>query len=398
MTVAEKETTTFTVDTYLPTRVVFGPGRLDELATITLPGRKALVCVTADGLMSQLGIQQRVLDLLAKNGVETVLYDKVQPNPNVQGVNDAVALARQEGVDFFIGLGGGSSIDTAKASAIVHKLGGQLWDYASMGSGGRKEVTDASPIVTISTTCGTGTETDQYAVITKEDTAEKLDFTVDALFPTLSIIDPELMVSLPKNQTLYQGWDAFYHNVECYIMNNHANRILDLYTIEGFQTVNEWLPEAVHNGSNLEARTNMSYAANILGGYAMAHEFVTTHHIIAQTMGGVYPRLPHGASLILIAKEFYARYAAQFPEFFDELGELLGVAADPQAPGTGFTRALTRLMDETGASDLKMSDFGINPADFQRIADITVDVTGIDWDRHVMSRADIVAVLELSYR
>lgn len=398
MTVLEKETPAFTVDTYLPTRVVFGPGRLEELATIDLPGKKALVCVTADGLMSQLGIQQRVLDLLARNSVETVLYDKVQPNPNVQGVTEAVALARREGVDFFIGLGGGSSIDTAKASAIVHKLGGELWDYASTGSGGRKEVTDASPIVTISTTCGTGTETDQYAVITKEDTAEKLDFTVDALFPTLSIIDPELMVSLPTSQTLYQGWDAFFHNVECYIMNNHANRILDLYTIEGFQTVYAWLPEAVSNGSNLEARVNMSYAANILGGYAMAHEFVTTHHIIAQSMGGVYPKLPHGASLIVIAREFYASYAAHFPEFFDELGELLGVARDPQQPGTGFSRALDDLLARTGADQLKASDFGVDPADFQRIADVTVDVTGIDWDRYVMSKAQIVELLQKSYR
>lgn len=388
----------FKIDTYIPTRVVFGPGRLDELATVDLPGTKALVCVTADGLMEELGILQRVLKLLGENGVGAVVYDKVNPNPNREAVMEAADLAAREECDFFIGLGGGSSIDVAKATAIVARNGGDLWDYASTGSGGLKEVTDAAPIVTISTTCGTGTETDQYCVITKEETAEKLDFTVDALFPTLSIIDPELMVSLPRKQTLYQGWDAFFHNAECYITNNNENRILGLYVIDGMQTVYTWLPEAVRNGSNLEARTQMSYAANILGGYAMAHCFVTTHHIIGQAMSGVYPNLVHGASLIVIAKAFYAKLAGIFPEFFDEMGALLGVAKDARRPGTGFLRAVEKLMAATGADAVKMSDFGIERADFPRIADIVVDVTGIDWDRHVMSKEEIVELLETSYR
>lgn len=388
----------FTVDTYLPTRVIFGAGRLNELATAKLPGTKALVCVTADGLMEKLGIQGKVLDLLAQNGVETVIFDNVHPNPTRESVMEAVEVARANDCDFFIGLGGGSSIDVAKATAMVHKLGGELWDYASTGSGGRKEVTGASPIVTVTTTCGTGAEVDQYCVITKLETAEKLDFTVDALFPTLSIIDPELMLSLPQNQTMYQGFDAFFHNAECYMTNDHRNRLLDLYSIDGFTTAYKWLPEVVKDGSNLEARVNMSYAANILGGYSMGLDFVTTHHIIAQTMGGVFPQIAHGATLILIAKEFYKRYTKHAPEFFDDMGEKLGTPADPAQPGTGFCRALDKLMADTGADQLKMSDFGVDRSQFQKIADVTVDVTEIDWDRYVMTKEEIVELLEASYR
>lgn len=388
----------FTVDTYTPTRVIFGAGRLEELASVELPGTKALICVTADGLMEKIGVQQRVLDLLAKNNVEAAIFSDITPNPNRETVMAAAALAEREGCDFFIGLGGGSSIDVAKATAIIAKNGGDLWDYAEVGSGGRKPVQVAAPIITIATTCGTGTETDQYCVITKEETAEKIDFTMDALFPTLSIIDPELMVSLPKNQTMFQGFDAFFHNAECYITNNNQNRLLDLFTIDGFTTVYQWLPKALEDGSNLEARTNMAYGANILGGYAMAHCFVTTHHIIGQAMGGVFPKVPHGATLILIAKEFYRLWAPKFPEFFDAMGKLLGVEPDPAQPGTGFSRAVEQLMEVTGASDLKMSGFGIDPAEFQRIADNTVDVIGIDWDRYVMSKEEIVQLLEKSYR
>lgn len=388
----------FTVDTYTPTRVILGAGRLDELATVKLPGKKALICVTADGLMEKLGIQQRVLDLLAKNGVEAVVFGDINPNPDRETVMAAGALAKAEGCDFTLGLGGGSSIDVAKATAILIENEGDLWDYAEVGTGGGKPLEKAAPIVTVSTTCGTGTETDQYCVITKVETAEKIDFTVDALFPTLSIIDPELMTSLPKSQTMYQGFDAFFHNAECYITNNNQNKLLDLFTIEGFTTVHEWLPRALENGEDLEARTYMSYGANILGGYAMAHCFVTTHHIIGQMMGGVYPKVPHGATLIFVAKEFYRLWAPKFPEFFDKMGQLLGVQPDPENPGFGFATAVEKLMEVTGADQLKMSDFGVEPSSFEQIADNTINLVGIDWDRYVMTKEEIVELLEKSYR
>ena len=184
----------FIVNNYTPTRVLFGAGRLEELATVELPGKKALICVTGDQLMKTLGIQQRVSELLKKNGIKAVVFDKVTPNPTRKCVMEAAAAAKENECDFFIGLGGGSSIDTAKATAIMMKNPGDLWEYAYTGTGGKKEIKVAAPIVTISTTAGTGTETDPYCVITNEETNEKLDFAVDAIFPTLSIIDPELML------------------------------------------------------------------------------------------------------------------------------------------------------------------------------------------------------------
>lgn len=162
----------FRVDNYTPTRVVFGAGRLEELATMELPGKKAMIFVTADGLMEKLGIQKRVLDLLKKNNVEAVVYDKVTPNPMRKYVMEAKEIAKKEGCDFFIGLGGGSSIDTAKATSVMLLNEGDLWDYAYAGTGGRKEIKVAAPVMTITTTCGTGTETDPYCVITNEEKFE----------------------------------------------------------------------------------------------------------------------------------------------------------------------------------------------------------------------------------
>jgi alcohol dehydrogenase len=123
----------FMVNNYTPTRVVFGAGRLKELADIKMPGTKALICVTEDQLMEKLGIQQKVLELLNTNGIKAVVFDKVTPNPTRKGVMEALAIAEEKGCDFLIGLGGGSSIDTAKATAIMMKNSGDLWDYAYTG-------------------------------------------------------------------------------------------------------------------------------------------------------------------------------------------------------------------------------------------------------------------------
>ena len=397
----EKERGMFKVDNYTPTRVVFGAGRLSDLAEVELPGKKALICVTADGLMEKLGIQQRVIELLKKNGCDSVVFDKITPNPTKKGVEEAAALARQENCDFTLGLGGGSSVDTAKAAAVLLANPGDLWDYAYTGTGGRKPIKIAAPVVTISTTAGTGTETDPYCVITNTDTNEKFDFAVDAIFPKLSIIDPELMLTLPHSLTLFQGFDALFHLSECYITNNHENRLVDVYSEDGVRAVARWLPIVSEDGSNLEARVNMSYAANILAGYTQSLINCTSHHITGQTMGGLFPNVPHGATLILIADEYYKRVCRYFPDLFDELGEFMGVARDPQKPGYGFVTALENLLQKTGMDKLSMSSFGISLEDCARIADMTVNNTGIDdMDRYpeALTVEDIQGICERSYK
>jgi alcohol dehydrogenase len=391
----------YKIDNYTPTRVVFGVGRLKELETMELPGKKAMIFVTSDHLMEKLGILQKVTAMLKKNGVDSVVYDKLSPNPTRSCVMEARDLAREEGCDFFIGLGGGSSIDTAKATSVMMVNDGDLWDYAYSGSGGRKEIRTAAPVMTITTTCGTGTETDPYCVITNEETNEKLDFAVEALFPRISIIDPELMVSLPHLLTLYQGFDCLFHLSECYITNSHENRLVDIYSEDGIRTVAKWLPVVSDDGSNLEARTNMSYAANILAGYTQSLINCTSHHITAQTIGGLFPNVAHGASLILIAEEYYKRVCGYFPELFDEMGEYMGVARDPEKPGYGFVTGLIDLLDRTGMRGLAMSSFGIKKEDCRKIADMTVNNTGIaDMDRYPepLTVDDIEGILLRSYR
>lgn len=385
-----------TANNYNPAKIIFRTGCTDSLADYDMPGKKALIVTSNGSSAVKTEIADKIKNALDQKGIGYVLYSKITPNPTKAQVMEGAAKAKECGCDFVIGVGGGSSIDAAKAIALMMKNSGDLWDYAYTGSGGRKEPAGAAPVVAITTTSGTGTETDPYSVITNEDTDEKFDFTNDAIFPLVSFIDPALMVSLPKNQTIYQGFDALFHVSECFITNEHENRLLDLYARDGVETVNKWLPEAVNDGSNMTARENMAYAADILAGYSMSICGTTSHHIIAQTIGGLFPNIAHGLTLLFVAEEYYKKVGTLRPELIDELGEFMGI--DDCHNGTGFVKGLTALMDKTGCRHMSMSEYGIKPADLAKIAEMTVDNTGIEWEKYTLTKQDILEILEKSYR
>lgn len=384
-------------DSYVPTEILFGVGRLEELATIDLPGKKAIIMVTADGIMEKLGYQARVIQLLKKNGVQSVVYDKVQPNPTKTGVMEAAKIAKEQGCDFTIGLGGGSSIDTAKSAAIMMKNQGDLWDYATAGTGRNQPIIGAAPIVTITTTSGTGTEADPWSVITNEETEEKLDFYGRFLFPTISIIDPKLMLTVPAKLTAYQGMDALFHAIEGYIASS-ASPMSDMFALKAISLVSQNLAEAVNNGKNLDARENMAFAANVLAGFVQSISACTSPHIIGQTLGGMFPKLPHGASLCVIASAYYEAVVDKVPDRFTDIARAMGEDVDKLKESEkpkAFLTALVKLIESCGIS-IRMSDYGISKSDLPKAAQISIDC-GYDLDRYTLTLQDTIDILEKSY-
>jgi alcohol dehydrogenase len=247
---------------YLPTRIIFGPGKLRELAdTPHIPGKKALIVIGASGAMKTNGYLDRVAGYLRQNGVDSVVYGKIIPNPVSEHVEEGAAFARENGCDFVLGLGGGSTIDAAKSIAVMAKNTGQYWDYIPGGSGGGKTpLNGALPIVAVPTTAGTGTEADPWTVITKTDTKEKIGWGNDSTFPSLSIIDPELMLSVPPTMTAHTGMVAFFHAAEAYLSTMN-NPVSDHLSLEAISLITDFLPIAVKDGGNLEARTYLAWAS-----------------------------------------------------------------------------------------------------------------------------------------
>jgi Iron-containing alcohol dehydrogenase. len=308
---------------FMPTEIIFGPGTLEKLATVQLPGKKALLVIGSGNSMRKHGYLDRVTSYLKQNNVDYVVYDKILPNPIADHVAEGAKLAKENGCDFVIGLGGGSTIDSSKAIAVMAKNPGDYWDYVSGGSGKGMEVKNgALPIVAIPTTAGTGTESDPWAVVTKTETNEKIGFGCKYTYPTLSIVDPELMVSIPPKFTAYQGMDAFFHSVEGYLatVNQPGSDVLALQSIS---LITENLPKAVEDGNNIEARTALAWASTAAGIVESLSSCIS-HHSMEHALSAYHPDIPHGAGLIMLSVSYFSFMASKVPDRFVDIAKAMG--------------------------------------------------------------------------
>lgn len=391
---------------YMPTRVIFGPGTLDQLGdTPHLPrGKKAMIVIGESGVMIRQGYLSRVQSLLSKQDVQTIVFDKIKPNPESDAVDEAAAVCRDKGVDFVVGLGGGSTIDSAKAIAAMAANKGKYWDYMQSGSGGGQEPeNDALPIVAIPTTAGTGTEADPWTVITKSgtDSFEKIGWGNDATFPSLSIVDPELMLSVPPKQTAYTGMDAFFHAVEAYLATCRQPAS-DMLALEAVHLISHTLPLAVAEGDNLEARTVMAWACTAAG-LCESYSSCISHHSLEHALSAFHPDLPHGAGLVLLSKAYFGFLAARGEERLGDLalamGDTLEETLDEEVSGVAFLDALDKLITDVGLADEKLSDYGVTRAEIPLLAENALTTMGALFDITPvnMSMEDVIAIFEAAY-
>lgn len=386
-------------DMYIPTRVMFGEGMLNKLGDQPMPGRRALIIISNGKSTRANGYLARTEEQLHRAGVETFVFDGVAPNPSVGNVNAGAKVARDNDCDFLVALGGGSVMDCAKAIAVMATNEGELWDYVPIGSGkGQPIAVRPLPIIAITTTAGTGSETDSSGVITKEDTFEKAFVGDASLFPVLSIVDAELMKSVPATFTAYQGFDALFHSTEGYIAKG-ANLMSDMYALEAIRNIAEYLPRAINDGNDIEARTRVAFG-NTLSGGVMCLTLITSEHALEHALSAYHPNLPHGAGLIMVSRAYY-KYFIEYhacDDRFIRMAQAMGMteASKPE----DFLTALTRLQEACGVADLKMSDYGIVPEEFETLMRNTREVMGVMFtsDRVQMSDADIVNVYKESYK
>ena len=380
---------------YMPTEVIFGPGALSQLHEMQLPGKSALVVTTSGQSVKRLGYLDRLLSELSQAGVAATLYDKVCPNPTRDNVMEGAALMRQAGCDFVLALGGGSAMDAAKGMAVMAVNDGDCWDYVRDGSGkGQPLKNKPLPIVVVSTTAGTGSETDPGCVISYPERNEKVSFGTPWSFPRISIIDPELMTSIPPKLTAYQGFDVFAHAVECYL-SLRACPPSDINALDAITRVFRSLPRAVACGTDMEAREDMAWAST-QAGFCLTYSGLTVQHSLEHSLSGWYPNLTHGAGLILLSRAYLRRCAAQpvYRERMLDLCRAMGVA-DPKDPMDALP-ALEKLLEDCGVADITMSQFGIDRAVLPKVAEMSYDRRYAN-ERAGMTVAEALEILEQSY-
>ncbi len=388
---------------HVPVDLYFGCGQLSHLHEMDLPGRHAFIVISNGRSTRANGYLDRVQKELELAGVDYQVFDKVSANPLKATIEEGARLFNESGSDFIVALGGGSVLDAAKAMAfLAPQPSDDLWDYAGGATGkGLPLEKPCAPWIAITTTAGTGSEVDKASVVTNPDTKEKIGIGStggDSIFARIAIVDPELMVSVPPAFTAYQGFDALFHAMEGYLSkkNNVYGEMVQRTAIEN---IARYLPRAVKDGKDIEAREGVALA-NTLSGYSMMVSSNIGEHAMEHALSAMHPQLAHGAGLIMISREYFTFYAENHlaDDRLVSLARFLGKAdaADPM----DCVRALVDLQKACGVDGLKMSDYGITREELPETAQLALDTNErlLTNDRHHLTCEEILAIYEKSYR
>lgn len=389
-----------------PTNLFFGSGSLNELGNqVKLMrdagslGKKAMVLISNGKSTKVNGYLDRTLDQLAKAGVETAVWAGIMENPLKEAVMEGAAFAKENGCEFIVALGGGAVLDAAIGVSTMATNPGDLWDYVRGGTGkGQPLVNRGLPIVTIATTAGTGSEINSWGVISNLETNEKIGFGYPSLVPVLSIVDPELMKTVPPRYTAYQGFDALFHNTEV-MMSNCINIMSETLALSAIENIARYLPRAVKDGNDLEAREHVAYGSTIAG-MTMQLSSTTAQHSMEHAMSAYHHNLPHGAGLIMISKAYAEFFIAKHvcDGQFIKMAKAMGIE-DADRP-EDFIDALVKLQEDCGVADLKMSDYGIEKSECMTLAVNARETMGGLFLANPceMSDAECAGVFEKAYR
>ncbi|MEG1475185.1 MAG: iron-containing alcohol dehydrogenase [Longicatena sp.] len=343
---------------YQPTRIHFGVNELSTLGNICKPyGNTCMLVSTPDAPLQPL--YDRVKALLKAEGIKVVHFDKVEPNPTVEIVEAGFHLLKQKHVDFILAVGGGSSIDSAKAIAFTYGKESIDWDeifntYDSPFENYESYSDKCLPLISVPTTSGTGSQVTQAAVITRGK--EKITFFHADNFSRECILEPELMLTLPKRMSAATGFDAFTHAFESYI-NPRASYYSEMDSLEAMKLVIENLPKVLAEPTNIEYR-KMMCLADTLAGRALANSGASAPHPLSEIIGGIV-HLPHGEALAVVFPAFVKQMQKQNEEKFHIVANLFSNSTD-------LYEAIVNFLQTIGLYK-KMIDFEVSRTDFEEI-------------------------------
>lgn len=381
-----------------PTKIFFGVGKLKMLHTEPLPGKKALLLTSSGTSYIKSGAFEKTIQELKLAGVEWVHLANVTENPLKERCEEAGRFARENHCDFIVALGGGAVLDSAVPAAIMAANDGDMWDYVSGGTGkGRVAPNKPLPIVTIATTSGTGSEINECAVISREDTREKVGIADWRCKPVLAVVDPTYMLTVPPRYTAFQGFDAFAHHSEV-MLSSKCNMMSEMIALDSISRLVNNLPKVIQNGNDIKAREQVAFAAT-MSGITMQLTRITAQHSIEHALSAYHRNLPHGAGLAIISEE-YARFFVNkgvCDERFVKMAHAMG-KSDSTDP-LDYLEALKLFKQRCGLSNIKMSEFGITKDELSEIPLVARKLQGGGFEVTpcIMSDLDVADILYKSY-
>lgn len=379
------------------TEILFGRGRIREIGEISKRyGTKALLVTTPTRSAALAGQYAKVKESLTSAGIEVAHYDGVIPNPEIETITAGAAMARSFGAELIIGLGGGSSMDTAKAISVEATHEGSCWDYLFYKSP-QPDPAKLLPVIALPTTSGSGSQVTQVAVVTNSRERDKSALYNNALYPKVCIVDPEVMLSLPAFFTATTGFDALCHAFESTI-NPGIGAYVDLLAWEAIGLVVKYLPRVLENLEDIEAREKMAWA-DTLAGLCIANAGVTLPHGMGMAIGGMYPQVAHGEALAIVYPTFASfTWETAIPQF-SKLARILNPELQSVSGREAASRSTAELNKFLKKIKLKkrLSDVGMPEEEIPALATQSMVLPDYKGNPRVATPAQMLELVRACY-
>ncbi len=354
---------------HLPVNLVFGKARILELGALSVPyGKKALL-VTGQNSTKKTGLLDLSIKLLNEADIEVEVYDKVTQNPLTTTAIEGATLAREKDCDFIIGIGGGSIMDCAKAIAFLAVNEGDINEYIF-----GKIVSDkALPIILVPTTCGTGSEGNGFAVLTNAENKDKKSLRGSYLIPKVSIVDPDLMKTMPKSIFSQVAFDALCHLIEG-ATSNLSNYITKNLALEGIKLIRENIV-AIYNGDDSDERYEAVTLASTYGGMVIYSAGVALPHALEHPISGLTD-IAHGRGLAAITPLIMKKTIEKVPLKYTDVAKALG-----GGEASDCVRILKQVLEDIHLT-CSLSDFGITSDQIEWLVENSFKVSEVSINNH----------------
>ena len=376
---------------FVKSNIEFGRGALEMLPQILQGYGMKSAMIVYDGGVKAAGIADKVVEQVAKAGVPYVIYDGVIPNPTNEVVEEAAEKAREAKVDGFVAVGGGSSIDLAKAVNVLMTNPGRIGDYGGIGM--VKE--DCLPLIAIPTTAGTSSEITNVSALIDTEKVIKYVVIDNRLTPSNVICDPELTRTVPASVTAATGMDAITHAVESYI-SNMATPLTEYNALKGLEILYHNLPKVCENGEDMDAREQMMLGC-VITGFSFSNANLGLVHGIAHTLSAHFG-LAHGMANACVLPYVMRYNAKACPDKMIDLAKAIGLepSGDPEQDPLLLADALLKLTKDLGIRTLQ--EQGISKDDFDMLAEDVLHEPVLGFNpREGITKEDIIEILHQAF-
>lgn len=350
-------------------KITFGIGAFATLGQQIKDLKAQRPLVVLDKSLATAGFSERISAILRDGEIDYCLFDKTEPEPRLELADEGAKLALKKKCDAVVGIGGGSAMDVAKAVAVIAANKGRAVDYLGLNN----VPGPGWPTIMVPTTAGTGSEVTFTAVFIRKDLKKKEGMNSPYLYPDLALLDPELTLSLPPGPTATTGLDALCHAIESYTSIT-ASPMSEMISLEAIRLISENLRTCVHEGSNLEARSQM-LLGSLYAGLGLANAGVTAVHSLSYPLGGKYG-IPHGLANTMLLLPVMAFNLPAALEKFAIIAETMGevVADRPLREAACLALDAVEALIEDCGIEATLKDFTIEEKDFPGLAEVAMTV------------------------